>query len=146
MVSSLIFACITISSSHNENSPLAKLKDVFKRTYLFQNLALEVFFSDGRNFLITFFTKKERDTLYKRLVAKLPSNIEVPPANVVGEQVRNLFGGNQFPECTQKWLNGEISNFAYLMQLNTLAGRTYNDLTQYPVFPWVLSDYESDEV
>lgn len=24
----------------------------------------------------------------------------------------------------------EISNFEYLMQLNTLAGRTYNDLTQ----------------
>jgi Beige/BEACH domain len=22
------------------------------------------------------------------------------------------------------------------MQLNTLAGRTYNDLNQYPVFPW----------
>ena len=24
-----------------------------------------------------------------------------------------------------------------------LAGRTYNDLTQYPVFPWVVADYES---
>ncbi len=24
-----------------------------------------------------------------------------------------------------------------------LAGRSYNDLTQYPVFPWVLADYES---
>ena len=29
------------------------------------------------------------------------------------------------------------------MHLNTLAGRSYNDLTQYPVFPWVLSDYSS---
>jgi hypothetical protein len=23
------------------------------------------------------------------------------------------------------------------MYCNTIAGRTYNDLTQYPVFPWV---------
>lgn len=30
------------------------------------------------------------------------------------------------------------------MIVNTLAGRTYKDLTQYPVFPWVLSDYTSD--
>ena len=30
------------------------------------------------------------------------------------------------------------------MHLNTLAGRSYNDLMQYPVFPWVLSDYESE--
>uniref|UniRef100_A0AAQ5XV51 WDFY family member 4 n=1 Tax=Amphiprion ocellaris TaxID=80972 RepID=A0AAQ5XV51_AMPOC len=39
---------------------------------------------------------------------------------------------------------GEISNFEYLMHLNTIAGRTYNDLMQYPVFPWVLADYHSE--
>lgn len=39
---------------------------------------------------------------------------------------------------------GEITNFEYLMHLNTLAGRTYNDLMQYPVFPWVLADYQSE--
>lgn len=33
----------------------------------------------------------------------------------------------------QKWVCREISNFEYLMQLNTIAGRTYNDLSQYPV-------------
>ena len=32
------------------------------------------------------------------------------------------------------------------MHLNSFAGRTYNDLTQYPVFPWVLSNYDSDEI
>ena len=32
------------------------------------------------------------------------------------------------------------------MQLNTIAGRTYNDLAQYPVFPWVITDYESEEL
>uniref|UniRef100_A0A4W6C754 WDFY family member 4 n=1 Tax=Lates calcarifer TaxID=8187 RepID=A0A4W6C754_LATCA len=35
-------------------------------------------------------------------------------------------------------------NFEYLMHLNTIAGRTYNDLMQYPVFPWVLADYQSE--
>jgi hypothetical protein len=30
-----------------------------------------------------------------------------------------------------------MSNFEYLMLVNTFAGRTYNDLSQYPVFPWV---------
>ena len=37
----------------------------------------------------------------------------------------------------------EISNFDYLMMLNTIAGRTYNDLNQYPIFPWILKDYTS---
>ena len=46
---------------------------------------------------------------------------------------------------TQRWVRGEISNFQYLMALNTLAGRSYNDLMQYPIFPWVLADYQSEE-
>lgn len=64
---------------------------------------------------------------------------------------------------TRKWQEGEMSNFDYLMLLNhrfTLnlssalftkrshlieirAGRTVNDITQYPVFPWVIADYQS---
>jgi Beige/BEACH domain len=32
-----------------------------------------------------------------------------------------------------KWEEGGVSNFEYLMFLNTMAGRTFNDLTQYPV-------------
>uniref|UniRef100_A0AC35GBX3 BEACH domain-containing protein n=1 Tax=Panagrolaimus sp. PS1159 TaxID=55785 RepID=A0AC35GBX3_9BILA len=47
---------------------------------------------------------------------------------------------------TQRWQRGEISNFNYLMYLNTLAGRSYNDLSQYPVFPWILADYESEHL
>ncbi|XP_069790230.1 neurobeachin-like protein 1 isoform X2 [Narcine bancroftii] len=46
----------------------------------------------------------------------------------------------------EKWVSREISNFDYLIQLNSIAGRTYNDLAQYPVFPWILSDYTSEEL
>jgi Beige/BEACH domain len=31
---------------------------------------------------------------------------------------------------TERWQAGLVSNFEYLMHLNTLAGRSYNDLTQ----------------
>ncbi|XP_011499383.1 PREDICTED: neurobeachin-like [Ceratosolen solmsi marchali] len=47
---------------------------------------------------------------------------------------------------TQKWQRREINNFEYIMFLNTIAGRTYNDLNQYPVFPWVLTNYETKEL
>lgn len=46
---------------------------------------------------------------------------------------------------SNRWARGEITNFQYLMALNTLAGRSYNDLMQYPIFPWVLADYKSEE-
>ena len=41
-------------------------------------------------------------------------------------------------------LGCQVSNFEYLMYLNREANRSFNDLSQYPVFPWVLSDYTSE--
>jgi hypothetical protein len=55
-------------------------------------------------------------------------------------------GTSRASNMTTKWQRREISNFEYLMFLNTIAGRTYNDLNQYPVFPWVITNYESSEL
>ena len=41
------------------------------------------------------------------------------------------------------WKNWEISNFEFLMLLTIYGNRSYNDISQYPVFPWVLANYEN---
>ena len=41
----------------------------------------------------------------------------------------------------EKWRTRTITNFEFLMELNKFAGRTYDDLAQDPIFPWVLSNY-----
>ena len=35
-----------------------------------------------------------------------------------------------------------MTNFEYLTHLNKMAGRSFNDLMQYPVFPFVLAKYD----
>ena len=40
----------------------------------------------------------------------------------------------------------QVSNYDYLMYLNREAGRSFNDLTQYPVFPWVVADWHSKQL
>lgn len=45
---------------------------------------------------------------------------------------------------TRLWVNNYMSNFDYLLYLNVVSGRSFNDYSQYPVFPWILS-YYSDE-
>jgi len=47
---------------------------------------------------------------------------------------------------TEEWSNHKMSNFEYIMTINSLAGRSYNDLSQYPVFPWVIFDFKSDSI
>ena len=47
---------------------------------------------------------------------------------------------------TEEWQNYKISTMEYLMWLNIYSGRSFNDLTQYPVFPWIISNYKSDDL
>jgi WD repeat-containing protein 81 len=35
------------------------------------------------------------------------------------------------------WASGNLSNFDYIMLLNYLCGRTFNNPNHYPVLPWV---------
>jgi len=39
-----------------------------------------------------------------------------------------------------------VSNYDYLMYLNLAAGRSFCDLTQWPVMPWVICDYKSSKL
>jgi len=59
----------------------------------------------------------------------------------LGASVKAFFKKSQL---VAMWQNHQISNFEYLMHLNTLSGRTYNDLSQWPIFPWVLCNYTSE--
>jgi hypothetical protein len=44
------------------------------------------------------------------------------------------------------WKRRRISNYEYLFYANILSGRSFNDLSQYPVFPWVIRHYECKEL
>ncbi|XP_017775866.1 PREDICTED: WD repeat and FYVE domain-containing protein 3 isoform X2 [Nicrophorus vespilloides] len=129
------------------------IREVHKRRYLLQPMALEVFSRDGRNYLLAF-PRKVRNKVYQRFMATATGIADNAQQSVAGQKrtanveqaagiLSNLIGETS---VTQRWVRGEISNFQYLMHLNTLAGRSYNDLMQYPVFPWILADYDSEEL
>lgn len=52
----------------------------------------------------------------------------------------------ELPKYQEMWINGWMSNFDYLLFLNKLANRSFNDVSQYPVMPWVLKQYSTSEL
>ena len=42
-----------------------------------------------------------------------------------------------------RWIRWEISTFSLLNLMNIFASRSYNDINQYPVFPWIITEYNS---
>ena len=42
----------------------------------------------------------------------------------------------------ENWQDWNISTMSLLIWLNILSNRSFNDLSQYPVFPWILTQYQ----
>lgn len=47
---------------------------------------------------------------------------------------------------TNLWVDGLMSNFDYLMYLNIIASRSFNDLSQYPIFPWTIKNFKDKSI
>ncbi|XP_018416801.1 PREDICTED: lipopolysaccharide-responsive and beige-like anchor protein [Nanorana parkeri] len=122
-----------------------EIRAVFSRRYLLQNTALELFMANRVAVMFNF----PDQTIVKKVVHCLPrvgigTNFGLPQTRRISlASARQIFKASNM---TQRWQHREISNFEYLMFLNTIAGRTYNDLNQYPVFPWVITNYDSEEL
>lgn len=127
------------------------LVEVHERRFLFRNCSLELFFRDGRNFLLSFTEGRNAEALedfMRRAPAAVASGSLIVQTQSLGSRLAEVITGQKtkLEDMTQAWLRRRVSNFDYLMYLNTVAGRTYNDLTSYPVFPWILRDYDSEEL
>lgn len=102
---------------------------------------LELYFVDGSSSLLGFEGVDEADLVYATLKERKPPCLAKWGKRLLTAE--RMFSKSKW---TEMWQRREISNFEYLMLLNIAAGRTYNDLTQYPVLPWVLQDYQSMEL
>ncbi|XP_061693071.1 lysosomal-trafficking regulator isoform X3 [Syngnathoides biaculeatus] len=106
-----------------------EIKEVHKRWWQLRDNAVEIFLTNGRTLLLAFDNSKFRDDVYH---------------NILTSDLPNLLEHGNITALTQLWGSGQISNFEYLTHLNKHAGRSFNDLMQYPVFPFILRDYTSE--
>ena len=104
---------------------LQDIKRVSKRRYLLQPRGVEIETNDGTIYLFALHYK------YQDMRDQLISHFPTTTAHT------------SLASALLQWQRREISNFEYLSLLNKHAHRSTHDLTQYPVFPWVLQDYHS---
>jgi len=115
-----------------EHYSLRKIVRVHKRRHMLRPTAVEIYLNDGTSALFNFATREACDEVLQLLRA----NPSVSRA-LATMSVRTMLN---------KWQNRELSNFEYLTYLNSIADRSIHDLTQYPVFPWVIQDYTSSKL
>ena len=121
---------------------LDDIMEVQLRRYLLRPSALEIFFLNKKAFLFNFNERDQNRKIFQTILKQKPRFLSNRFA------LRKLYRPpeiikHRYETKTELWIAGKMSNYEYLMYLNTCSGRTFNDLTQYPVFPWVLRDYTS---
>jgi hypothetical protein len=128
-------SCIELLKSKLKKIELVELTGVYRRTTLHKLTAIEIFTKSGKPYLIDF----PEFVNVKQILAKIA--YLGPKQVIVQLSSFKKFAAAQL--ATRDWETGMLSNFAYLMQLNIVSGRTFNSQSQYPLFPWVLTNFDS---
>jgi len=135
-----------------------KLGDIVataRRYHGLKDSALEIYFNDGcsnssemgnsmPSVLLAFEGQREREQVMQ-LIPKVRS-LEDCSGNKTEAKVFCHTDKSFLKQVVKAWMEGKIDNFEYLLALNSAAGRSFHDLSRYPVFPWVLADYESSKL
>jgi len=100
-------------------------KEVISHKFLYSWISLEIFMKDGKSYLLNFFNE---ETCNYILDIFKSNNI------FVVSDIKEYFDKKEY---VKKWKDGQKSTYEYLLILNKLSSRTYNDSNQYPVMPWI---------
>lgn len=97
-----------------------------KKPFLQKKVSLEIYFNTGKSLFIVFNSHSCRNKIFHIL--------------------ENNTNHHSLKEITSMWQEGKLTNFDYLIKINEFGGRSFNSPSQYPIFPWVLSDFCSENI
>ena len=109
---------------------------VTERTYVYEPRAVDIFVASGSHYTLVFDYIQQK-TVMQRLRKR------VSPSGKRGVGFASFLSSQKLEAVVKMWTSGKLSNMDYLLYLNEKSGRSFNDYSQYPVFPWVISDYEA---
>lgn len=116
------------------NFKIKNFSEFFKRRFKLTETGLQLIVSKKntkqQTLYLNFGDETARNAVHDAIVPYLPGACKTEITSI--------------SDYTYDWVNGKLSNFDYLTIVNTYAQRSTQDLTQYPVFPWILSDYKTD--
>ena len=119
----------SLNNKRSYSIKYSNIEKLYKRKLKLRELGIEICLTNHKDYLFQFENEGTRDSIYNIILKHCNSDCDT---NLSIEKYMKL------------WIEGSISNYEYLIALNSAANRTRNGLSQYPVFPWVISNYESE--
>ena len=105
-----------------------EITEIINRRFLYSFQACEIYLKNGKSYYFNFYSE-EKKIKFISLFSEQAYSIKII------SDLKSEFKNKNF---TKQWLNNEISTLAYLLFINKYSCRSYNDVNQYPVFPWLI--------
>ena len=131
------------------------IKYIFIRQYFYIESALEIYTDSNKSYFFNFKNNKDlvqfkSDILHHGTYREIKTE-DFKGKKILGYQQINPNSKKKIYLVNNKmeeWQNNYISTLEYLMWMNIYSGRSFNDLTQYPIFPWIITNFsdESQEI
>ena len=166
------FGSIFLEPSEKYNTyylkiPLDQIEIIFKRRFYFKKNVLEFFTQNKKSYFFRI-DEKKFDEFFNILISNtkktkdfddisIESNKSEEKVGLVNKSnllydynnYQSLFFSKRVSTTKNlyiKWTKWEISTFTLLNYINIFASRSYHDINQYPVFPWIITDYTNEEI
>ena len=107
-----------------------EITEIINRRFLYSFQACEFYLKNGKSYYFNFYSEEKKIEFFS-----LFSNKEFNPYGIkIISDLKTEFKKNDF---TKNWLSNKITTLEYLLFINKYSCRSYNDINQYPVFPWL---------
>ncbi len=146
------------------NIPYNSIEFILRRRYFYKKTAIEIFTVNKKSYLFKIEDNKIK-TILDNIKHYMKSTIEdiyieySKFEDKIGFYNKQTFlhlnnGFIPLPskkremnikDIYEKWTKWKISTLKMLIMTNLYGNRSFNDLNQYPVAPWIITDYSSED-
>jgi len=113
------------------------IEEIISRRYIYDYRAIEIFLKNGKSYYFNLFVKENINLFFEEIEKIQNKNNKNNPYIydfiLIKEPIKYFEDNKYFV----KWEDGEISTYQYLLYINKFSSRSYNDINQYPIFPWI---------
>ena len=113
-----------------------EIEEILERRFLLMWQAIEIILKNGKSYFFNFLSKEENTFILDIFKKNNKTKNKIKTKDYFLKNIKKL---------TREWEDEQLTTYEYLLFLNKFASRTYNDINQYPVFPWTIKKYITDK-
>ena len=110
-----------------------EIEEILERRFLLIWQAIEIYLKNGKSYFFNFLTKEQ-----KEFILDIFKNNKITKNKIHQKDNFKIYLKN----LLKQWQREELSTYEYLLFLNKYGSRSFNDVNQYPIFPWLIKKYQ----